>query len=510
MKKISPPLTTVDATLKYHRPHFTNETGALVMAEAFPYFIDLGPTETQLRGADEMTQRGNVDAIYLMPQRRRFAGVMESLPRGRYYSVCLDEHGNDNGTLVAELSAYRARNCPGVEVFDLHMPDQYDLVEAACEAIDEGVQVSGFVVNLEPHQSAPNPITRKLVERGLIARSGLDLTVSVVVPVVIEHKRIEKVFDLRQLETQRWLVEFLPPGDDVFRMPMADKCTSFTEMLPSFMNPELGGEEFTVAFGSWLQTVGANGLVFPSARTDIYCSFKYGKLAHFSGWNFVDYRSDKAHFKKDTLPVYLGKWSPGFLKDGNVQIVVASPDDRENLGSWRIEGNLAAQIAQPGRKLEASVTFNRFGEFLDAVCAVATDVGLDLQLVRRRIDWWLDDQSLGIYLEKCQSGAGCTENDVLDFLRLLRWSIETSFREPDFKRLEREHASGKSDKLDHGEIREYGPPHNGFIKRDPVNPGDRGRYFEVMCIRCSWTDDSYPCDHFPPTACPECGMRVHE
>jgi hypothetical protein len=36
------------------------------------------------------------------------------------------------------------------------------------------------------------------------------------------------VFDLRQLETQQWLVEFLAEGDKVFSK-MADKLSSFKQ-----------------------------------------------------------------------------------------------------------------------------------------------------------------------------------------------------------------------------------------------------------------------------------------
>ena len=56
--------------------------------------------------------------------------------------------------------------------------------------------------------------------------------IDIFMPMNIKKVTIKNVFDLRQLETQQWLVEFLPEGDKVFSK-MADKLSSFKEMILS-------------------------------------------------------------------------------------------------------------------------------------------------------------------------------------------------------------------------------------------------------------------------------------
>ena len=113
--------------------------------------------------------------------------------------------------------------------------------------------------------------------------------IDIFMPMNIKKVTIKNVFDLRQLETQQWLVEFLPEGDKVFSK-MADKLSSFKEMILSLTVYDRGGSDFTDAPGTYLRVKGANGMVFPSARCDVKCEFYYGRLNDYKDWNFVDYR----------------------------------------------------------------------------------------------------------------------------------------------------------------------------------------------------------------------------
>jgi|GEM_PF-4595784 len=70
--------------------------------------------------------------------------------------------------------------------------------------------------------------------------------IDIFMPMNIKKETIKNVFDLRQLETQQWLVEFLPEGDKVFSK-LADKLSSFKEMILSLTVYDRGGSDFTDA-----------------------------------------------------------------------------------------------------------------------------------------------------------------------------------------------------------------------------------------------------------------------
>lgn len=51
-----------------------------------------------------------------------------------------------------------------------------------------------------------------------------------------------------------------------------------------------GGSPITEGIGAWLRTLGAEALIYPSARMNASVTFKNGTIADFSGFNLVDYR----------------------------------------------------------------------------------------------------------------------------------------------------------------------------------------------------------------------------
>jgi hypothetical protein len=52
-----------------------------------------------------------------------------------------------------------------------------------------------------------------------------------------------------------------------------------------------GGSPVSDAIGEWLREIGANGLIYPSARMNAQVHIEDGKICNFEGFNLVDYRN---------------------------------------------------------------------------------------------------------------------------------------------------------------------------------------------------------------------------
>jgi hypothetical protein len=149
------------------------------------------------------------------------------------------------------------------------------------------------------------------------------------------------VIDLRQFETQQWLVEPLTHGipgvvylyspkayvrglvlsgerpevsdkdilaagdiegdiggDMVIKYPprvgwdrvACDGPPNFLGILPFLISEFRGGSPITDALGRWFRMLGADALIYPSARTNAVDCIFAGKLM-WRGWNLVDYRN---------------------------------------------------------------------------------------------------------------------------------------------------------------------------------------------------------------------------
>jgi hypothetical protein len=231
------PLTELHAVLKFHRPTFDNEIGAITLRDAFPGFLP-DPSQDPSAQADAMRHAG-ADRVFIVkegPVRRRFAGDF-TLSRGCYSSLCNDEHGKDEGTVARELSAYYEPAAAGdLAVRDLVMPQDAELLSKHC-----GAAPSGLAIELHSTVGMTNPILLKLRQAQLIPAGDTLPSVRIFIPLMVQKVEVGDVFDLRQLNTQQWLTRFLPKGDGVFSKPMAGQVGSFAEMLPSLIYPERGG-----------------------------------------------------------------------------------------------------------------------------------------------------------------------------------------------------------------------------------------------------------------------------
>lgn len=327
------PLTRFHETIKFMRPSFLNDIGSNVMNRAFPGFVakDTGISEHTREKLTGGLRTGKVDRQFILNQlRRRFSGGT-SLPRGSYYSVCNDELGNDKGTLSRELSAYiEPEDFDHVVVHDLVMPEHGELLQEHCQA------PAGLTVILEPVEGGTNPIIDELVEGELIPELAPGQGFVVYLPFDVQPLDVPDVFDLRFLETQQWLAHFLPKGNELFSLPHASAINEFPEMLPDLMIPDRGGSDLDKGIALFLRKSGVQGLVFPSARSDVLCEFTDGQLSDFRGWNFVDYRQTTEQWDQHNM-IYQDDWLPHF----GTAIVHGAPDDHPNAGSWRVEGHEA-------------------------------------------------------------------------------------------------------------------------------------------------------------------------
>jgi hypothetical protein len=148
-------------------------------------------------------------------------------------------------------------------------------------------------------------------------------------PLSVQEVEIRGVVDLRMPDTQAWFFEqFVSLEQDIGLRGHLDAQTStevatfkyhkprdFIDLLPTLVMPGIGGSTFHQGVGAWLRSNQVAGLVFPSARSDVYLKLLSEEGAdqrrrltfEFSGWNFVDYR-DSGPADWDPLFGHLQSW----------------------------------------------------------------------------------------------------------------------------------------------------------------------------------------------------------
>jgi hypothetical protein len=211
---------------------------------------------------------------------RRYDGD-ETLPPGRYYTVAKGREGDDGGTLCREMQFYmNAAAAEGhVEIFDPVVPsDRKSIAALGMDADAEDRIVARYL-----------PFAQ---DEGPSAPMGILFSI----PLVTEELRVEKVLDLRRPAAADWLCRTISTLQIVIgdtRLPCYASrggLTSFAQMLPSLLDQSRGGGNFHKIVGLYLRQLKVEGLVFPSARSDIRLRIDQGQPAESYGWCFVDYR----------------------------------------------------------------------------------------------------------------------------------------------------------------------------------------------------------------------------
>jgi hypothetical protein len=353
------PFTTFRGTLKQHRLTRVDAIHARLFYETFPRFF--ANPEPPVNGAEMKRQVESLGPRFAYREetelRRRFAGE-PTLRRGCYYTVCRSASGDDDGTLQNEVRAYRDPLVSGpVYVSDLRLTPNPFTGEH---------RNALFVTWATPKQSR---LAQELLK--LKPRPDEQQVLALEFPYEVMNVTLDNVVDLRYPHVREWFYKtFSTEQEDgtILWMPrrihgaiQADRdkvealCitrpsrfrvesrippipANFAEMLPTLMNPDLGGGgaadsgSSLQAIGTWMRHKGVAALIYPSARSDVSVDVVDRQIKAFSGWNLVDYRNDRP---RGIIPHYIEQspwcwtgFSPGIQFQG----------ENHGYGSFRIVG----------------------------------------------------------------------------------------------------------------------------------------------------------------------------
>lgn len=224
---------------------------------------------------------------------RRFSGD-GFLSSNRYHSLCQSADGRDGGTMKRELIAYHNPWTAGIL-------DVRDLTERS----DEGTALfSSFWPEMvtQPRPalliSIP-PITATQYEWLHEASKRWEITL-VELPLRVTRVRFQRLVDLRVPQVAEWFTQNLTrlcwisgdgSGEEMPAFRNKPPLDRFVDLLPTLAVQNLGGGNgATRIAGQWLRSLGADAVVYPSARSNSFVEVRDGDVTSFQGWNLVDYR----------------------------------------------------------------------------------------------------------------------------------------------------------------------------------------------------------------------------
>lgn len=257
---------------------------------------------------------------------RRYSGG-KSLPRSRYFSLCSDESGNDNGTLIKELMAY-SRQVKGIKMLVIDSTVHSEEARFIWESANGTMPYSDFLAALLFPVGGTDEPTR-----------GADV---VTLKLEILGAEIENTLDLRIRHVQDWFHETFVNAENFagFRGVHGIRTAkghpkNFRELLPSLLTQERGGNNFHDSVGHWLRSKGINALIFPSARMNVSVKCSGENIEAFEGWNIVIYAGEKmVEQQGDTIAFGL---SGGWALEEDVGIRVVHWEDDGTKRYWRVE-----------------------------------------------------------------------------------------------------------------------------------------------------------------------------
>ena len=234
---------------------------------------------------------------------RRFSGG-PGLPSGRYFSVCdsarfhHNETFHDNGTLRDEITAYYSSQSGIVPaIFDPHLePDILDVLRSQGVSEDD-LKYPLYLIDFSLERETDDNIAVRSGDINLKKGDRSAFTYGIRQYLL----KLEKVIDLRYPDTQDWFfrtfvaleLENEAAAAEETKLHFLGKkpLTSFAELLKVLVGLEVGGGKvLTQAIGHWLRAHGADGLVFPSARSNAHVQVQDGRPIQYSGWNLVVYQ----------------------------------------------------------------------------------------------------------------------------------------------------------------------------------------------------------------------------
>jgi hypothetical protein len=278
------PVTTLTAFLKQINRGELNSVDCGFLNSAFSGFVT-GITPPGHISALIAAISKDVSTEFKYENRipRRYDGD-QTLPPGRYSTICSDATGNDFGTLTREMRFYfNPKAAEGyVEVFDSTVP------EDSLRLRDLGVAIS---------QEEPRVTIRYFP---FATSSGKVFSTYYSIPLVVRQICVDRVLDLRRPDAANWLVRSVSSltlsANAARYRAFAERpdLTEFSQIIWGLMDQAKGGGNLHKIIGLYLRQLGVAGLVFPSARGDATVEFTEGVPRKDSGWSFVDFQNAPA------------------------------------------------------------------------------------------------------------------------------------------------------------------------------------------------------------------------
>lgn len=231
-------------------------------------------------------------------RNRRFAGGGD-LPSNRYFTICSEDDFNDFGTLRDEMYAYYS-GASGIipEIFDPKVDTwltDYLLSEKFFTEEDARYPYYFCTCLLETETDRNKKLLHDYKDLLTTTKSAITYGIRQI------SADIDKIIDLRLPDTQDWFFKTFVNLELENTEAAAKKSgihylgkgtvNGFEELLPSIMSLEIGGGDiFGQAVGAWLRSNGANGLIFPSARSTCENKVHNGTVTDYKGWILVLYK----------------------------------------------------------------------------------------------------------------------------------------------------------------------------------------------------------------------------
>jgi hypothetical protein len=302
------PIESVTVWLKHVDMTRMTDVQQAMMLAGFPLFSGRPKSMQRAGRLDDEMRDSPFGASAPSPfARRRFSGdTSHPLPRARYHAVCLDQSGDDGGTLIEELNAYALPNITGH--FAARSTTDHHVIELVNHTTVAG---PNWFTQLLASPSALDWYNENLPDtaplRLLLSSDEIhDLATQagdIVVPVDCEVREavIDRCLDLRRLEARQWAASVFvaPPaglmGKSIVFLAGAHSVDlgairGWEDALAIFMGNGLGGNPLTDMFGNLLRNIGVEALIYPSSRADNAALWDEGVLRTSRGWNLVDYR----------------------------------------------------------------------------------------------------------------------------------------------------------------------------------------------------------------------------
>lgn len=314
-------------------------------------------------------------------RERRFSGD-DSLPRKRYF--CLeDSDTNDpaNNTLICELFAYADPRFPLLPVL-LDTTVDREPAERLCRAMgwDPGEPAILQIVRSREDAWLLSPVLGISPQGGVLRY-----------PLTVLDTVIEKAIDLRRPETLRWFFDvfislevlgegkFLDEQGSVHVFSKGDPPTDIEGALRTILAQTLGGgTTFIQGIGACLRHIGAEALIYPSARADSRSVVRGEAIEESYGYVLVDYRgAPPLDFDPHRYFGALPRWSDRLARSISVR-------HERNAEETRLSVTGARQLQQFRYAVFHDWTVNSLGRARSDLHQRNTTLGDPVQLALRR------------------------------------------------------------------------------------------------------------------------------